>query len=237
MCSIEERLEREGKIPTYYRRYVDDTLTVLPNKTVADNFLAILNDCHASINFTMETENNCMLPFLGVQLLNKSTHIETKVYVKPTNTGLLLQYNSHVDYRYKRSLIKTMLDRAFRLSSNWLFFSEECDRLKLLFSCLEYPCSLINSTITRFFALKASGSSVTSVSRLASPEKSDPIRIVVPFKDQSSANIVRDQLNNLRRKIHVNVQPIFISNKIEQVLKSRECKTKDCEPTVPSLSI
>ena len=160
MCSIEERLEREGKIPTYYRRYVDDTLTVLPNKTVADNFLAILNDCHASNNFTMETETSCMLPFLGVQLLNKSTHIETKVYVKPTNTGLLLHYNSHVDYRYKRSLIKTMLDRAFRLSSNWLFFSEECDRLKLLFSHLEYPCSLINSTTTSFIASKASRPSV-----------------------------------------------------------------------------
>ena len=75
MCSIEERLEREGKIPAYYRRYVDDTLTVLPNKTVAYEFLATLNDCHASINFTMETETNCMLPFLGVQLLNKSTRI------------------------------------------------------------------------------------------------------------------------------------------------------------------
>ena len=25
MCSIEETLEREGKMPTYYKRYVDDT--------------------------------------------------------------------------------------------------------------------------------------------------------------------------------------------------------------------
>ena len=29
MCSIEERLEQEGKMPTYYRRFVDDTLTVM----------------------------------------------------------------------------------------------------------------------------------------------------------------------------------------------------------------
>ena len=43
----------------------------------------------------MEIENNGMLPFLGTQLLNKSTQIQTKVYLKPTNTGLLLQYKSH----------------------------------------------------------------------------------------------------------------------------------------------
>ena len=62
-----------------------------------------------------------MLSFLGSQLLNRSSHVETKVYVKPTNTGLLL------------------LDRAFRLSSNWSYFSEECDRLKLLFFPAKVP--------------------------------------------------------------------------------------------------
>ena len=61
----------------------------------------------------METESNSMLPFLGTQLLNKQTHVETNVYIKPTNTGLLLHYKSHVDDQYKRALLKTMLDGAF----------------------------------------------------------------------------------------------------------------------------
>ena len=133
MCSIEETLELEGKMPTYYRRYVDDTLTIMPDKLSADNFLVTLNNCHSSVKFTMEIENDGMLPFLGTQLLNKSTQIQTKIYVKPTNTGLLLHYKSHVDARYKRGLLKTMLDRAFRLSSNCSYFSEECDRLKMVF--------------------------------------------------------------------------------------------------------
>ena len=162
MCSIEETLEREGKMPTYYKRFVDDTLTIMPNKTSADNFLDILNQCHSSIKFTMETESNSMLPFLGTQLLNKHTRVETKVYVKPTNTGLLLHYKSHVDDRYKRGLLKTMLDRAYRLSSNWHYFSEECDRLKLVFSRLKYPDNLVNSTISRFVAARASDQPVSS---------------------------------------------------------------------------
>ena len=143
-----EQTDGVAMMPTYYKRFVDDTLTIMPNKTSADNFVDILNQCHSFIKFTMETESNSMLPFLGTQLLNKHTRVETKVYVKPTNTGLLLHYKSHVDDRHKRGLLKTMLDRAYRLSSNWHYFSEECDRLKLVFSRLKYPDNLVNSTIS-----------------------------------------------------------------------------------------
>ena len=34
MCSIEERLEQEGKMSTYYRQFVDDTLTVTAKQKI-----------------------------------------------------------------------------------------------------------------------------------------------------------------------------------------------------------
>ena len=104
-----------------------------------------LNKAHSSVKFTMETECNGMLPFLGIQLLNRSPQIETKVYVKPTNSSLLLHYQSHVDNRYKQGLLRTMLGRAHRLSSSWSHFSDECDRLKTVFSRLKYPKHLIDN--------------------------------------------------------------------------------------------
>ena len=155
MGSIEDTLEREGKMPSFYKRYVDDTLTIMPDTTSAATFLQVLNNCHSSVKFTMETENNGMLPFLGMQLLNRAPQIETKVYIKPTNTGLLLHYQSHFDMRYKRGLLKTMLDRAYRLSACWSYFSEECDRLRVIFSRLKYPQHLNNTTIETFVASKA----------------------------------------------------------------------------------
>ena len=87
----------------------------------------------------MEEDENGMLPFLGVQLLNRAPRPETKVYVQPTNTGLPLHYHSHVDSRYKQGLLVTMLDRACRLSSSWVHFSEECERLRGVFLKLRYP--------------------------------------------------------------------------------------------------
>ena len=54
--SIEEILEREGKLPSFYRRYVDDTLTVMADVASATDFLDTLNNAHSSVKFTMEIE-------------------------------------------------------------------------------------------------------------------------------------------------------------------------------------
>ena len=122
----------------------------MPNIETASNFLNTLNKAYSSVKFTMQTECNGMLPFLGIQLLYRSPQIETKVYVKATNSGLFFHYQSHVDNRYKKGSLGTILDRAHRLSSSWTHFSDECDRLKTVFSRLKYPKHLVNSTIKSF---------------------------------------------------------------------------------------
>ena len=38
MRSIEEQLDLNGKMPEFYRRYVDDTLTIMPSVNAASNF-------------------------------------------------------------------------------------------------------------------------------------------------------------------------------------------------------
>ncbi len=50
------------------------------------------------------------------------------------------------------------------------------------------------------------------------------MRVVLPFKDQSSANYVKQHLNNLSSKLNVTVQPVFVSQKLEQQLKHHEVK-------------
>ena len=115
MCSIEDKLDQDGKLPSYYRRYVDDTFTIMSDIASAGALLDTLNNCHPPAKFTMEVERNSSLRFIGVEMLNLAPRIKTKVYVKPTNTGLLLHYQSHVDSRYKRSLITSSLPHIFRL--------------------------------------------------------------------------------------------------------------------------
>ena len=98
----------------------------------------------------MEVANNNKSPFIGMELTKIGKRLETCVYRKTTNEGLLLHYKSHVDARYKRSLLLTMLNRAHCLSSSPDIFAEECDNLRGIFLKVKNPEKLVNSTITRF---------------------------------------------------------------------------------------
>ncbi|XP_068704025.1 uncharacterized protein [Montipora foliosa] len=214
MCHLEDKLGSDGMVPSLYKRYVDDTLARMPNTDAAADFLATLNGLHPSLKFTMELLSENTIPFIGIQIIKNGTELETRVYRKPTNTGLLLHFQSHVDKRYKTGLLKTMLHRAHALSSTTEAFNEECAKLRSIFSRLDYPIGLVNSTINMFI--------------LSKPEKKiddvNTIRIVLPFKDQIAANAVRRQLRDLSRKICVTLQPIFVSKKLEQDLKPKEIK-------------
>ena len=122
MCSLEEKLVEHNQMPSLYHRFVNDSITSQRNNASAEAFLSTLNSLHPSLQFTMELETSGVIPFLGATLINKNGRLETKVYTKPTNTGLMLHYDSHVDVKYKKSLVLTMLNRAFRLSSSRKFF-------------------------------------------------------------------------------------------------------------------
>ena len=127
---------------------------------------------------------------------------------------------SHVDVRYKQSVLKTMLNRAFKLSSNWQLFHLECERLKETFSRLHYPVPLLQSAIRDFVTAKVSGD---VRSKQMCDDKKAPVRIL-PFKDQRSANSVQRQLGELSRKIGKDIHPVYTSRKIGSNIKPKESK-------------
>ena len=194
----------------------------MPDVSSASEFLSTLNRIHSSISFTMELEDNGKLPFLGIVIIRNSPRLDTKVYKKPTDTGLLLHYQSHVDVKYKYSLLKTMLNRAFKLSSNWQFFHQECESLKGTFARLHYPETLVENTIRHFIDTKVTENACPK--QEVSDERDVPVRIVLPFKDQKSANAVRHQLSDLSRKIDADVHPVYTSHKIKGKFKPKEHK-------------
>ena len=112
----------QRSLPEFYRGYVDNTFATMKNVPAAEDFLSTLNSCHPSISFTMELASDNKLPFIGMEVLKKGCKLETR-YRKPTTTGLLLHHQSHVDKRYKKSLLKT---RAYGFNS--ARFAGQCFR-------------------------------------------------------------------------------------------------------------
>ena len=67
MCHLEDKLARDGMIPSLYKRYVDDTLARMPNTVAAAEFLTTLNGLHPSLKFTMELPADNKNLFVGIE--------------------------------------------------------------------------------------------------------------------------------------------------------------------------
>ena len=217
MCHIEDQLEQKSMIPSFYRRYVDDTLVTMPNTESATDFLQVLNNMHPSLSFTMELEHYGSIPFLGTVLTRCGGTLTTEVYRTPTDTGLLIHFQSHVNSRYKKGLVNTMVNRAYRLSSTKEGFAKECNKLPTMFSKLRYPKTLVDSSINKF--RQEPDKEIHTV-----PSADPSVYIVLPFKDQRSADRVRKDTYSLGAKIDVNVKPVFTSRKVSQTLSVKENK-------------
>ena len=116
MESFEEQaITTSSYEPRIWKRYVDDTFTILDRENV-DDFLQHLNNQQPSIRFTMETEKDNKLAFLDTAVLREPDgRLTTSVYRKPTHTDQYLAYDSHHPQSVKRGIVKCLYERAKRL--------------------------------------------------------------------------------------------------------------------------
>ena len=104
------------------------------------------------------------------------------------------------------------------ISSTTEAFSQECTRLCSIFTRLDYPLAMINSTITKTIQSFSFGA------REENKEDSSVVQESLPFKDHTSANAIKRQMHDLSHKIGTTLQPVFISRRLKQDLKPREIK-------------
>jgi len=150
MCHLKERLSDNDLIPSFYRRYVDDTLAIMPGIDAAESFLDVLNGVHPSIHFTRELSNNDSIPFIGTLRTKNGNKLETQVYRKPTNTGRpFTSFSKSHRFAVQEVSCKTMVHLAKELSSTHQAFVDECKHLKSMFHHLGYPSSLVNCIIDK----------------------------------------------------------------------------------------
>ena len=88
----------------------------------------------------------------------------------------------------------------------------------MVFTKLKYPDNLINSAVKKCVDSKIAGQNPLP------RENQDAVRIVIPFKDQASVDIVKKRIDRLSVNIGHPIQPVFVSRKLNEDLKAREVK-------------
>ena len=129
---------------TLWRRFIDGTMAFVKN----DSIVCILdqfNTFHDRIQFTYEVAHNNRLPFLDVLLIRSANNIDTKVYGKPANINIYLNWNLHATSTWKKGTSRIILSRAYTICSRERYLHEEMQYIKSTFKKINnYPKYVIN---------------------------------------------------------------------------------------------
>ena len=107
---------------------------------------------HPNIRFTLEKEVDHKLPFLDVFIHNHSPGPTTTVFRKKTFTGLLTNYFSFTALSLKIGLVRTLIDRTFKINNTWSGFHNDVKYLTFILCKNLFPTHLIDKVLNQYIA-------------------------------------------------------------------------------------
>jgi len=185
--------------PPIYCRYVDDIFLVLNNFSELENLNRTF-ELNSVLRFTHEIESRKKIPFLDVLISRTAETVSTEVFTKTTSSGECLNYNSLCPDRYKTSVIKNFLYRAYAICSSWSLFDQEMTRIKQLLCNNNFPSFLVEKEIEKFINRK--------FRKTNNDQSNNNQKEVIPlfYQNQMTSNY-KQQESYLRKIIENDVKP------------------------------
>ena len=142
--------------------------------------------------------------------------LNTSVYRKKIYAGDCLNFKSICPAKYKEAVVKTLLHRAFNISSTWEAFHNEITSKKQLLVNDEYPIKLIDEQISNFLSLKFNKISIQIIT---------PPNITLFYRNQFNSNFKQEEIM-LRQIVKKNIVPADKEKKISLCIFYRNKKLK-----------
>ena len=144
MEDVEQRaLNTCASPPAFWKRYVDDTFTVLPRGHVQQSY-DHLNSTEPTIKFTIEMEQEGSLPFLDTRVTrNSDGSLTTTVFRKKTHSDRYLDFDSHHPLAHKVAVARTLITQADWICVSVLDRDVEKRRITGALSSNCYPTALV----------------------------------------------------------------------------------------------
>lgn len=135
--------------PKWWYRYVDDSHVCL-HRDYVEEFHTHLNAINPHIQFTFERECDKSLSFLDtITTRQQNGHIEVSVYRKPTHTDKYLDFKSSHPPQHKRSVARTLFNRAINIPTSSESRSNEIQHIFDTLSTNGYPKPFLQSCLNQ----------------------------------------------------------------------------------------
>ena len=224
-----ERQALEGAAirPPFLARYIDDYAGVwTQGEQSLSDFLAYLNSLHPTLKFTIEHSGQGQgVPFLDtlvrVEEHDNITRIETELYIKPMNSGIILHYKSAHPTLTKHNVARNQFRRAIRNSSNGSKERRSVERIYRLLLENGYPRKLLS----RLHKEARSGQSLVSDDKGKEQKGFDGF-LCLPYIDE-------ELLCKIKSKVKKSGLNVRIAWKNNQKLRDKLVRSSLCRPRCP----
>ena len=148
-----QHLETVSEKPDFLVRYVDDYAGIWTHGEQALlDFVAHMNTVHETVKFTLEVSKDVSgVPFLDtvvtIEENNGRKSIETELYIKPTNSGIILHYDSAHPKMTKHNVAREQFKRAIRNSSTTNKEKKSIDKVWKLLLENGYPKHVLSRVL------------------------------------------------------------------------------------------
>ncbi|XP_043195743.1 uncharacterized protein LOC122367039 [Amphibalanus amphitrite] len=224
-----ERRALEGAThsPSFLVRYIDDYAGVWTHgeQTLKD-FLAYLNSLHPSVKFTLDySDKEKGVPFLDtlvtVEEKDDVTKIETELYIKPMNSGIILHFDSAHPKSTKLNVARNQFKRAIRNSSSSMKERKSVEKIRQLLLKNGYP----NHVLIRLLR-EARGNKTHSRTRRNRTQEPCDGFLTLPYVDERLLCEVKSKV----RQSGLNVKLAWTNS---QKLKDKLVRSALCKPLCP----
>ena len=174
----------------------------------------------------METEVNHKLPFLDVLLDNSNPHsLVTSVFRKSTYTGLLTNFLSFTPFPYKLGLIRTLVDRTFKINNTWTGFHNNIKELTNILGKNQFPSSLVNRTVKHYLSNFFASTSRTLAATSSNETRTHYYKL--PFVGPFSTYAQR-RIKHLTRRYckNLEIKLVFAPYKIKNLFSAKDVISK-----------
>lgn len=127
------------------------------------------------------------------------------VYIKPTDTGSYSNFNSHIPIPYKKSIIKTLVNRALKYCSTWDSLHQEFNRIKQVLSNNQFPQAIVEQIINK------------AVNKHISPENNNSDSKIQLFVRLTSIDKFKQDKKQLRSIVKQHVKPTNSDQNIDVI--------------------